>query len=109
MRLRYRLVMTVALLLAAVAGPAQAQAPAPGGAATQPAAGGPGYIVTYFEVGAAGASTTVGLLRQFAAATRKADGNAGFLALQETARPGPFAAVEVGRDTATLAGQAAAG
>ena len=102
MRLRHRLVMIVALLLAAVAGPAAAQAPTPGGAATQPAAGGPVYIVTYFEVGAAAASQTVGFLRQFAAATRKADGNAGFLALQETARPSRFAMVEVWRDKTAL-------
>ena len=104
MPLRYRLVMTVALLLAAVAGPAQAQTPAPGSA---PSAG-PIYIVTYFEVGAAGASTTVGLLRQFAAATRKADGNAGFVALQETARAGRFAMVEVWRDKPALDAHAAA-
>src|SRR5438309_198235 len=104
MRLRYRLVMTVALLLAAVAGPARAQAPAPGSA---PSAG-PIYIVTYFEVGVAGASTTVGQLRQFAAATRKADGNAGFVALQETARAGRFAMVEVWRDKPALDAHAAA-
>jgi quinol monooxygenase YgiN len=108
MPLRYPFVMAVALLLAAVAGPAQAQAPTPGGAATQPAAGGPIYIVTYFEVGAAAASTTVGLLRQFAAATRKADGNAGFVALQENARPGRFATVEVWRDKPALDAHAVA-
>ena len=104
MPLRYRFVMMVALLLAAVAGPARAQTPAPGSA---PSAG-PIYIVTYFEVGAAGASTTVGLLRQFAAATRKADGNAGFVALQETARAGRFAMVEVWRDKPALDAHAAA-
>jgi quinol monooxygenase YgiN len=107
MPLRRRVVMTIALLLAAVAGPAQAQAPTPG-AAAQPAAGGPVYIVTYFEVGAAAASQTVGLLRQFAAATRKADGNTGFVALQETARPGRFAMVEVWHDKPALDGHAAA-
>ena len=47
-------------------------------------------------------------MRQFAAATRKADGNAGFVALQETARPGRFAMVEVWRDKAALDGHAAA-
>jgi quinol monooxygenase YgiN len=108
MRLRYPFVMTVALLLAAVTGPILAQAPAPGGAAAQPAAPGPVYIVTYFEVGAAAASTTVGLLRQFAAATRKADGNTGFVALQEIARPGRFAMVEVWHDKAALDAHAAA-
>ena len=108
MPLRRRFIMTVALLLAAVAGPAQAQAPAPGAAVTQPAASGPIYIVTYFEVGATAASQTVGILRQFAAATRKADGNAGFVALQEIARPGRFAMVEVWRDKPALDTHAAA-
>jgi quinol monooxygenase YgiN len=108
MPLRRRLVMTVALLLAAIAGPAHAQAPAPGGAATQPAAPGPVYIVTYFEVGPASASATVGLLRQFAAATRKADGNTGFVALQEIARPGRFAMVGVWHDKPALEAHAAA-
>ncbi len=104
MPLRYRFVMTVALLLAAVLGPAQAQTPAPGGTPSP----GPIYIVTYFEVGAAAASTTVGQLRQFAAATRKADGNAGFVALQEIARPGRFAMVEVWHDKPALDAHAAA-
>ena len=102
-----RFAVTIGLLLAAIAGPAQAQSPAPG-AGAQPAAGGPVYIVTYFEVGPASASQTVGLLRQFAAATRKADGNTGFAALQETARPGRFAMVEVWRDKPALDGHAAA-
>jgi quinol monooxygenase YgiN len=108
MPLRSRFFLMVALLLAAVAGPAQAQAPVPGGAATQPAAGGPIYIVTYFEVGAASASTAVGLLRQFAAATRNAGGNSGFVALQESARPGRFAMVEVWHDKPALEAHAAA-
>ena len=103
-----RLAMTAALLFAAIAGPVQAQAPAPGGATTQPAATGPIYIVTYFEVGAAAASQTVGALRQFAAATRKADGNAGFAALQENGRPSRFAMVEVWRDKPALDAHAAA-
>ena len=108
MPLRRRVVMTIALMLAAVAGQAQAQAPASGAAVTQPAASGPIYIVTYFEVGATAASQTVGILRQFAAATRKADGNAGFVALQEIARPGRFAMVEVWRDKPALDTHAAA-
>jgi quinol monooxygenase YgiN len=108
MPLRRRVVMTIALMLAAVAGQAQAQAPASGAAVTQPAASGPIYIVTYFEVGATAASQTVGILRQFAAATRKADGNAGFVALQEIARPGRFAMVEVWRDKPAFEAHAAA-
>jgi quinol monooxygenase YgiN len=41
-------------------------------------------------------------LRQFETATRKEDGNAGFLALEELARPARFATVEVWRDKAAL-------
>jgi quinol monooxygenase YgiN len=108
MPLRRRFVMTVALMLAAVASLAQAEAQTPSGAVTQPAASGPIYIVTYFEVGPASASTTVGLLRQFAAATRKADGNTGFVALQEIARSGRFAMVEVWRDKPAVDSHAAA-
>jgi quinol monooxygenase YgiN len=46
-------------------------------------------------------------LRQFAAATRKQDGNTGFLALSEIARPGRFAVVEVWRDRAAADAHAA--
>ena len=108
MRLRYRLVMTVALLLAAVARQARAQAPAPGGAAAQPAAAGPIYIVTYFEVAPAASRKTAGMLRQFAGATRKEDGNVEFLALHESGRPGRFAIVEAWRDKAALEAHGAA-
>ena len=50
---------------------------------------------------------TAGLLRQFAAATRKEEGNTGFLALNEIARPGRFAVVEVWRDRAAAEAHAA--
>jgi quinol monooxygenase YgiN len=108
MALWSRLVLTVALMLAGMAGAAQAQAPAPGGAPTPAPSSGPVYIVSYFEVGAAAAGKTLPLLQQFAAATRKEDGNAGFLALEELARPARFAMVEVWRDKPALEAHAAA-
>ena len=36
---------------------------------------GPVYVVTYFEAGPAAANAVAGTLKQFAAATRKEDGN----------------------------------
>src|SRR5438067_13034424 len=76
---------------------AQAPAPAPGTAPAQPPAG-PVYMITFFEVGAGSTDQTIGSLRDFAAALRKQDGNAGVLALHEIARPGRFAFVELWRD-----------
>ena len=108
MALRHRLALAIALTLSAVMGASQAQAPTPGGAPSPSPGAGPVYIVTYFEVGAAAAGKTVGLLRQFAAATRKENGNAGFLALEEIARPARFAMVEVWRDKAALEAHGAA-
>ncbi len=108
MALRHRLALAIALTLSAVTGASQAQAPTPGGAPSPSPGAGPVYIVTYFEVGAAAAGKTVGLLRQFAAATRKENGNAGFLALEEIARPARFAMVEVWRDKAALEAHGAA-
>jgi quinol monooxygenase YgiN len=82
--------------------PAMAQAPA--AAPSQPAAApsGPAYVVTYFEVAPAASRKTSGDLRQFAAATRKENGNVEFLALREIARPGRFALVEAWQDKAAL-------
>ena len=85
----------------AVTAPASAQAPAP-------AAAGPVYAVTYFEAGPAVANAVAGTLKQFAAATRKEDGNAGFVALRETGRPGRFAFVEGWRDKKAMETHAAA-
>lgn len=108
----------ILLLLAAVvmASPAWAQAPAapPGQPATAPsqpapaAPTGPAFVVTYFEVAPAASRRTNGLLRQFAAETRKADGNVEFLALHELARPGRFAILEGWRDKAALEAHGAA-
>jgi quinol monooxygenase YgiN len=106
MALPHRLILAAALMLAGLAGAAQAQVQAP--APSPAASSGPVYIVTYFEVGAAAAGKTIALLQQFAAATLKEDGNAGFLALEELGRPARFATVEVWRDKAALEAHGAA-
>ena len=108
MALQHRLALAITLMLSAITGSASAQAPAPGGTASPSPSTGPVYIVTYFEVGAAAAGKTVGLLQQFAMATRKEDGNGGFLALEELARPARFAMVEVWRDKAAVEAHGAA-
>jgi quinol monooxygenase YgiN len=66
------------------------------------------YVATYFEVAPAGSRKAAGLLRQFAAATRKEDGNAELTVLHESARPGRFAIVEAWRDKAALDAHGAA-
>jgi len=95
-------------------GPAPAAAtPTPAPAASAPAAAapapaGPVYVVTYFEVTPSGARKAAALLRQFADATRKADGNTELTALHEIARPGRFAIVEAWKDKASYEAHAAA-
>lgn len=86
------LMMACAVFAAALAQPAAAQAPASPGV----------YVVTYFEVDPAAARKSEGLLRQFAAATRKEDGNGELTLLNEIGRPGRFAIVEAWRDKAAL-------
>jgi quinol monooxygenase YgiN len=138
MALRHWLVLGAALAMAATASPALAQAPtsppaaapapaaqapappapaaqppaapAPTAAPAQPAAApsGPPYVVTYFEVAPAASRKAAALLRQFAAATHKEDGNVEFLALHESARPGRYAVVEAWRDKAALDAHGAA-
>jgi quinol monooxygenase YgiN len=108
----------ILLLLAAVmmASPAWAQTPpAPSGqpaaAPSQPAPAvptGPVYVVTYFDVDPAAVRKTSGLLRQFAAATRKEDGNVEFSAVREMGRPGRYAILEGWRDKAALEAHGAA-
>jgi len=100
----HRLALAVALMASAAMSSANAQVPAPSSAPNA----GPAYIITYFEVGAASAAKAAGLLRPFAAATRKEDGNAGFLALEEIVRPTRFAIVEVWRDKAAAEAHGAA-
>src|SRR5690242_3871837 len=104
MKRRYWLGLAFTVMLAAGSGPAGAQAPA---SAPPPPPAGPVYRITYFDVAPAASVKTAGLLRQFAAVTRKQDGNAGFLALTEIARPGRFAVVEVWRDRAAADAHAA--
>jgi quinol monooxygenase YgiN len=59
---------------------------------------GPVYIVTYFDVAPAAAQQSAALAREFAAASRKEDGNAGFEAFEEIDRPSRFATLEAWRD-----------
>jgi quinol monooxygenase YgiN len=98
MALRHGLVFAVALVAVVMSGSAQAQTQTP--APTPPPNSGPVYVITFFETGAAAAPKAITQLRPFAAATRKEDGNQGFLALQEIARPSRFAMIEVWRDKA---------
>jgi quinol monooxygenase YgiN len=88
--------LAIAVTLAMGAGPAAAQAPA--NTPAPAAISGPIYLLSFFEVVPAAADKTSPLLAQYAAESRKADGNAGALALRETNRPGRFALVEVWRD-----------
>jgi len=111
MALRHWFVIGAALAMCAGVTPARAQAPAPTPsppAPSQPAPSGPAFCVTYFEVEPAAARKTGGLLRQFAGATRKEDGNVEFVALHESGRPGRFAIVEAWRDKAALDAHGAA-
>lgn len=85
------LLLSGAMMLAGLVQPAAAQ---------QPAAGPGIYAVTYFEVAPASARKAAGMLRPFADATRKEDGNAELDVLHETGRPGRFAIVEAWRDKA---------
>lgn len=115
MTLRRWAVFGAALAAVAAVTPVRAQAPATAPAqppATSPVAPaaptGPVFVVTYFDVAPAAVRKTSGLLRQFAAATQKEDGNVEFLALHQIARPGRFALVEAWRDKAALAAHGAA-
>jgi quinol monooxygenase YgiN len=111
MALRHWLVFGLGLAVLAGVTPAHAQAPAPASsppAPSQPTPSGPAYCVTYFEVDPAASRKTSGLLRQFAAATRKDVGNVEFLALHELGRPGRFAVVDAWRDKAALDAHGAA-
>lgn len=89
-------------LLAPAAAPAPAPAPVAAPAPTAAAAPPPGpyYIVTYVNVAPASSRKATGLLRRFAAATRKEDGNTELTVLHELNRPGHFAIVEAWKDKA---------
>ena len=92
------LLTAIAVFLVSVAQPAAAQAPASPGV----------YAVTYFEIDPAATRKALGLLRQFAAATRKEDGNGELTLLHEIGRPGHFAILEAWRDKAALDAHGAA-
>lgn len=91
--------------LPATANPAPAPAPEPAAPAPAPVAAaappaGPYYVVTYFNVEPKTVRKAAALLRQFAAATRKEDGNTELTVLHELNRPGHFAIVEAWKDKA---------
>jgi quinol monooxygenase YgiN len=73
---------------------------------------GPVYIVTYFDVAPTAAQQSAGIVRDFADASRKEDGNSGFEAFEEIGRPSRFAILVIWRDKKTAdahnAGSAAA-
>lgn len=81
---------------------------ATGAAHAEPAVPGPVYAVTYFEVAPSTTGQTAALLRQYVEAGRKAPGNAGFEAFEETGRPSRFATLEAWRDKSAEDGHAAA-
>ncbi|HTW52190.1 MAG TPA: antibiotic biosynthesis monooxygenase [Stellaceae bacterium] len=85
--------------------PALAAAPAPAAAASP---SGAYYIVTYFNAEPKATRKAAALLRQFAAATRKEDGNTELTVLHELNRPGHFAIVEAWKDKAAADAHAAA-
>ena len=87
MRLRY-LIFALAALLLETAGPGYAEE----------SMNGPVYVVTYFDVTPTAAQQSAGIVREFADASRKAEGNAGFEAFEEIARPSRFALLETWRD-----------
>lgn len=62
--------------------------------------GGAVYSVTYFEAAAPDVKQAAALVRAFAAASRKAPGNAGFEAFEEIGRPSRFAMLEGWHDKA---------
>ena len=73
------LLLVAGAMLGGLTQPVQAQ---------QPAASPGVYVVTYFDVDPSAARKADGLLRQFAAATRKEDGYAELTLLREIGRPG---------------------
>lgn len=85
---------------AAEPAPAPAPAPAAAPAAAAAAPSGPYTIVTDFNVEPKAVRKADALLRQFAAATRKEDGNTELSVLHELNRPGHFAIVEMWKDKA---------
>lgn len=101
MKAAYRLIPVLVLAIVAWAAPAAAQTPAQPAPTPAPAAG-PIYAVTYFDVAPAASRKAIGLLRQYQAATRKADGNTELTVLHQVGLTGRFAIVEAWKDKAAL-------
>ena len=93
-----RIMAMLGLAMLAMPAQAQSQMPAP----VTADAGAPAYVVTFIETSAASATNARNILRELAAASRNGQGNAGFVALAETARPGRFATLEAWRNKAAL-------
>ena len=108
MPISLRFLLTILVGLTALPALAQAPAPTPSPAPSPTGANAPVYAVTYFESGPAAANAVTATLKVFAAATRKEDGNIGFVALRETGRSGRFAFVEGWRDKKALDAHAGA-
>ena len=66
------------------------------------------YIVTYFDVVPTATVQVAAIARDYAEASRKEDGNAGFEVFDETSRPSRFAILEAWRDKKTSDAHAAA-
>ncbi len=66
------------------------------------------YVVTYFDVAPPAAAETAALARQYAGASRKEAGNAGFGMFAEIGRPNRFAILEAWRDKAAYEAHVAA-
>jgi quinol monooxygenase YgiN len=104
-RISARVLITVALVLAAAAAGMVESAAA--GAAAQaaqntpaPPADGPRFVVTYVEVAPASESQAVALVKAYRDAARREEGNLKAEILQRTARPGHFVITEEWRDEA---------
>jgi quinol monooxygenase YgiN len=95
MRLFLRLLLGVSMLAGALVQTAHAQ-----GSAI--------YLATYVEVMPNAVTAATALLKRYREASRKANGNLRFDALQEIARPNHFAIVEAWRDKAALDAHTAA-
>jgi quinol monooxygenase YgiN len=87
MRLQYVIFVAAALCLAAVR-PVHAE----------DTMSSPVYIVTYFDVAPTAAQQSAAISSEFAAASRKEDGNTGFEVFEEIGRPSRFAILEAWRD-----------
>jgi quinol monooxygenase YgiN len=87
------LVAPVAALLAAASGAAMAQAPSAQAPTAQSA-----YLITYIEVTPSATDKAIGLMRTFAAASRKESGNQRFEILQQAERHAQLGILEAWSD-----------